>query len=186
MKSSGDFSLSNLSLVHWIGESNPLIDDGLPGIFPESCDLPWSLELHQTCFFSCYIFCPIGSNFRVFHRQRTRILVIKNCRTTRLHPICNPGDRVRSSLYFHVCKTCGTNPCPLWNIRIIGCSLCCKKSSVFQPHRSNSNDAGGKGTGGSSQSGRSKCLGAIHQNPLSTHQKRIYFRIFINLHHHYA
>lgn len=33
MKSSGDFSLSNLSLVHWIGESNPLIDDGLPGIF---------------------------------------------------------------------------------------------------------------------------------------------------------
>ena len=33
MKSSGDFSLSNLSLVHWIGKSDPLIDDGLPGVF---------------------------------------------------------------------------------------------------------------------------------------------------------
>jgi iron(III) transport system permease protein len=33
MKTSGDFSLSNLSLVHWIGKSDPLIDDGLPGVF---------------------------------------------------------------------------------------------------------------------------------------------------------
>lgn len=33
MKTSGDYSLSNLSLVHWIGKSDPLVDDGLPGIF---------------------------------------------------------------------------------------------------------------------------------------------------------
>jgi len=33
MKASGDYSLSNLSLVHWIGVSDPLIDDGLPGVF---------------------------------------------------------------------------------------------------------------------------------------------------------
>ena len=33
MKISGDYSLSNLSLVHWVGESNSQIDDGLPGIF---------------------------------------------------------------------------------------------------------------------------------------------------------
>ncbi len=33
MKNSGDYSLSNLSLVHWIGASDPLVDDGLPGVF---------------------------------------------------------------------------------------------------------------------------------------------------------
>ena len=33
MKTSGDYSPSNLSLVHWIGKSDPLIDDGLPGVF---------------------------------------------------------------------------------------------------------------------------------------------------------
>ena len=33
MKVSGDYSLSNLSLVHWIGASDPLVDDGLPGVF---------------------------------------------------------------------------------------------------------------------------------------------------------
>ena len=33
MKVSGDYSLSNLSLVHWIGMSDPLVDDGLPGVF---------------------------------------------------------------------------------------------------------------------------------------------------------
>jgi iron(III) transport system permease protein len=33
MKTSGDYSLSNFSLVHWIGQSDPLIDDGLPGVF---------------------------------------------------------------------------------------------------------------------------------------------------------
>lgn len=33
MKTSGDYSLDNLSLVHWIGQSDPLVDDGLPGVF---------------------------------------------------------------------------------------------------------------------------------------------------------
>jgi iron(III) transport system permease protein len=33
MKTSGDYSLSNFSLVHWIGQSDPLVDDGLPGVF---------------------------------------------------------------------------------------------------------------------------------------------------------
>lgn len=33
METAGDYSLANLSLVHWIGESNPQIDDGLPGVF---------------------------------------------------------------------------------------------------------------------------------------------------------
>lgn len=32
MKTSGVFSLTNLSLVHWIGKSNPDIDDGIVGI----------------------------------------------------------------------------------------------------------------------------------------------------------
>ncbi len=30
---SGDYSLDNFTLVHWIGTSNPKIDDGLPGVF---------------------------------------------------------------------------------------------------------------------------------------------------------
>ena len=33
MKTPGDYSLSNLSLIHWFGKSDPLVDDGLPGIF---------------------------------------------------------------------------------------------------------------------------------------------------------
>jgi len=32
MKVSGDYSLSNLTLHHWIGYSNPEIEDGLPGV----------------------------------------------------------------------------------------------------------------------------------------------------------
>jgi iron(III) transport system permease protein len=33
MKTSGDYSLTNFTLSHWIGKSDPLVDDGLPGIF---------------------------------------------------------------------------------------------------------------------------------------------------------
>ena len=32
MLKSGDYSLSNFTLVHWIGKSDPTIDDGLPGV----------------------------------------------------------------------------------------------------------------------------------------------------------
>ncbi len=32
MLKSGDYSLSNFTLIHWIGASNPKVDDGLPGV----------------------------------------------------------------------------------------------------------------------------------------------------------
>jgi iron(III) transport system permease protein len=32
MKNSGDYSLANFTLAHWIGKSDPTINDGLPGI----------------------------------------------------------------------------------------------------------------------------------------------------------
>lgn len=32
MEVNGDYSIDNFSLVHWLGKSNPRIDDGLPGV----------------------------------------------------------------------------------------------------------------------------------------------------------
>ena len=64
MKQSGDYSLSNLSLVHWIGKSDPLIDDGLPGIFrnPAIIKGAWnSVKLaFSAAFFSALLGVALG------------------------------------------------------------------------------------------------------------------------------
>lgn len=64
MKQSGDYSLSNLSLVHWIGKSDPLIDDGLPGIFrnPAIIKGAWnSIKLaFSAAFFSALLGVALG------------------------------------------------------------------------------------------------------------------------------
>ncbi len=64
MKTSGDYSLDNLSLVHWIGKSDPKIDDGLPGIFrnPAILDGAWnSIKLATTtAFFSAMLGAILG------------------------------------------------------------------------------------------------------------------------------
>ncbi|PKO13529.1 MAG: iron ABC transporter permease [Chloroflexi bacterium HGW-Chloroflexi-10] len=64
MKTSGDYSLSNLSLIHWIGKSDPLIDDGLPGIFrnPAIYRGAWnSIKLaFSTAFFSALLGVILG------------------------------------------------------------------------------------------------------------------------------
>lgn len=64
MKASGDYSVSNLSLVHWIGKSDPLIDDGLPGILRNPAILKgaWnSVKLaFTTAFFSAMLGVLLG------------------------------------------------------------------------------------------------------------------------------
>ena len=64
MKQSGDYSLTNLSLVHWIGKSDPLIDDGLPGIFrnPAIIKGAWnSVKLaFSAAFFSALLGVALG------------------------------------------------------------------------------------------------------------------------------
>ncbi len=64
MRQSGDYSLSNLSLVHWIGKSDPLIDDGLPGILRNPAILKgaWnSIKLaFSAAFFSALLGVALG------------------------------------------------------------------------------------------------------------------------------
>ena len=64
MRQSGDYSLTNLSLVHWIGKSDPLIDDGLPGIFrnPAIIKGAWnSVKLaFSAAFFSALLGVALG------------------------------------------------------------------------------------------------------------------------------
>jgi len=64
MKDSGDYSLANFSLVHWIGQSVPTIDDGLPGIFrnPAIIKGAWnSIKLaFATAFFSAILGVILG------------------------------------------------------------------------------------------------------------------------------
>ena len=64
MKASGDYSIANLSLVHWIGKSDPLIDDGLPGILRNPAILKgaWnSIKLaFATAFFSAILGVLLG------------------------------------------------------------------------------------------------------------------------------
>jgi len=64
MKDSGNYSLSNFSLVHWIGKSDSTIDDGLPGIFrnPAIIKGAWnSIKLaFTTAFFSAILGVILG------------------------------------------------------------------------------------------------------------------------------
>lgn len=64
MKNSGDYSLSNFTLAHWIGESDPAINDGLPGVFlnPLVYDAAWNtLKLALTsAFFTALLGIVLG------------------------------------------------------------------------------------------------------------------------------
>ena len=60
MKQSGDYSLSNLSLVHWIGKSDPLIDDGLPGIFRNPAILKGAWNSVKLAFSAAFFSALLG------------------------------------------------------------------------------------------------------------------------------
>jgi iron(III) transport system permease protein len=60
MKISGDFSLANLSLVHWIGKSDPLIDDGLPGIFRNPAIIRGALNSLKLAFTTAFFSAILG------------------------------------------------------------------------------------------------------------------------------
>ncbi len=60
MKGSGDYSLSNLSLVHWIGKSDPLIDDGLPGIFRNPAILKGAWNSVRLAFSAAFVSALLG------------------------------------------------------------------------------------------------------------------------------
>lgn len=60
MKGSGDYSLSNLSLVHWIGKSDPLIDDGLPGIFRNPAILKGAWNSVRLAFSAAFFSALLG------------------------------------------------------------------------------------------------------------------------------
>jgi iron(III) transport system permease protein len=60
MKGSGDYSLANLSLVHWIGKSDPLIDDGLPGIFRNPAILKGAWNSVKLAFSAAFFSAILG------------------------------------------------------------------------------------------------------------------------------
>ena len=60
MKQSGDYSLSNLSLVHWIGKSDPLIDDGLPGILRNPAILKGAWNSVKLAFSAAFFSALLG------------------------------------------------------------------------------------------------------------------------------
>jgi len=60
MKTPGDYSISNLSLVHWIGKSDPTIDDGLPGIFRNPAILQGGLNSVKLALFTAFFSAVLG------------------------------------------------------------------------------------------------------------------------------
>jgi iron(III) transport system permease protein len=64
MKVSGDYSLSNFTLHHWIGKSDPAIEDGLPGVLrnPAIYKAAWnSIKLSfSAAFFSALLGVVLG------------------------------------------------------------------------------------------------------------------------------
>jgi len=60
MKVSGDYSLTNLSLVHWIGKSDPLIDDGLPGIFRNPAVIKGAWNSVKLAFSAAFVSAILG------------------------------------------------------------------------------------------------------------------------------
>ncbi len=64
MRVSGDYSLDNFTLHHWIGKSDPAIEDGLPGVFlnPAIYRAAWnSIKLSvSAAFFSAILGVTLG------------------------------------------------------------------------------------------------------------------------------
>ncbi len=60
MKTSGDFSLANFSLVHWIGRSDSTIDDGLPGIFRNPAIIKGAWNSIKLAFSTAFISAILG------------------------------------------------------------------------------------------------------------------------------
>lgn len=75
MKGSGDYSLSNLSLVHWIGKSDPLIDDGLPGIFRNPAIIKGAWNSIRLAFSAAFIsaILGVGLGYAIVKGRGTRL-----------------------------------------------------------------------------------------------------------------
>ena len=120
MKTSGDYSPSNLSLVHWIGKSDPLIDDGLPGVFRNPAILKgaWnSIKLaFSAALFSALLGVVLG--YAIVKGRGTTIIQVY--RAACLYPLRDTGNCFWGCLYFDVCKTSGTNSSSIWDFRFVG------------------------------------------------------------------
>ena len=186
MKSSGDFSLSNLSLVHWIGESNPLIDDGLPGIFrnPAIYRGAWnSIKLaFSAAIFSALLGVVLG--YSIVKGRGTWLSKIVE--QLAFIPYVIPGIAFGAVYISMFAQPVGPIPALYGTFALLVVVSVAKNLPFSSRTGVTAMMQVGKRTGGSGQGGRSESLGALHPDPFSTHQKRIHLRIFTNLHYNHA
>ncbi len=137
MLRTGDYSLGNLTLAHWIGEGDLKINNGEPGVL-----LNDRIYLGAWNSIRLALLTPPGSSNSSFYsdfgchpgvcnRQRQGYQAGKNRRANSLYPLRYPGYRIWRGVYFYVHQTGWANSCAVWHICPVGGGISGKTYPLF-------------------------------------------------------
>ena len=120
MLRTGDYSLSNFTPAHWIGQGDIKINSGEPGVLLNPRIWLGRLELHQVVIVDCIIYCIFWSDPWLCDRQRARYQALKACRANVFIPTssqvllsarstfrCSPNRWARSPHLRNICPAGG-------------------------------------------------------------------------------
>ena len=186
MLQDGNYSLSNLSLQHWIGERGTIYNHGEPGVLlnPKIYRTAWnSIRLS---LWTGFIHSFFGYFSRLCNCQRAGHPALQIGRAIGIYSICHPWHCFWRRLYCDVHQAAGTDPGIVRDLRLAGDCFGGKTYSLFLPLGGFSHDASRPGTGGSGCDRRRQCLAALQAHHLPADQCRLCCRIPADLHHHHA
>ena len=149
MLQDGNYSLSNLSLQHWIGERGTIYNHGEPGVLlnPKIYRTAWnSIRLSLwTALFTAFLGVLAG----LCDCQRAGYPAIQIGRAIGLYSVCHPRHRFWRRLYCHVHQAAGAHTGIVRDLCLAGDCFGGKTYSLLLPLGSFSHDASRPRTGGS-------------------------------------
>lgn len=146
MLQDGDYSLSNLTTAHWIGQSNPDINHGEVGILLNPKDLFRGVEHDPACVVYGLLHGRAGHHPGLCHCEGQGHAIGQAGRTDFLHPVCNPGHRLWGGLHLDVCETLRAHSGPVWHVCPAGDRFGGQTHSVFRAFGCVGHVAGRAGT----------------------------------------
>ncbi len=143
MLRSGDYSASNITLAHWVGESNDKINSGEPGVLrnPAIYRAAWnSIKLAlYTAFFTAFLEVILG--YAIVKGRGTRLAKIVE--QLAFIPYVIPGIAFGAVYIAMFTKSVGPIPPSVWHLCAAGRCVRIETYSIFLPQRGLSDAPGG-------------------------------------------
>ena len=186
MKNSGDYSLGNFTLQHWIGASNPEFNDGVPGILRNPLIYKGAWNSIRLSLVASFFVAILGMTLGYAIVKGRGTWLAKSIEQLAFVPYVIPGIAFGAVYISMFAKPVGPIPALIWHLCLAGDRLGGKEPAFFQPFRNLCHDASRPGVGGGGRGCRSGPMVAFQAHHLPAHPWRLCFGLPFVVYHLHA